>query len=418
MPPVLAVLTFHSLSCLFARWFFGKISLNKAEELLKMPSNSDGSFLIRTTETCNGWYCLSILHRERVQHYLISRSDTGYLFLTSKVAFPTLKELVSYYKLQAHGLCCRLARPCLHTEQLQRSHAYADIDINGQEINHTDLEIDRQLREVNHTDLEINRQEIALVKVYEDGEFTVSWEALWKNTTPVVVEIPKLNKISSTEFLKAIDTIKRLQHPKIIHLHATCTREHPFFAVTEHSMHGNLLHFLRNHEHYEHHLGLSDLIDIAVQVAEGMAYIERRNCTHRHLMAKNVLVGNQLDCKLSGFIATCPTGKDVNEAALKWLAPEVALQSMYSIKSDVWSFGVVLYEINTYGCIPYPELSNTEMVALFQRGQHMACPTTCDPRLYKIMLHCWREKPEDRWTFETLARQLSDFFTIEETDCY
>lgn len=389
-----------------------------------MPCNGDGSFLIRTTETHNGRYCLSVLHHEKVVHYLIGSLDTGDLFLTSEVAFPTLRELVSHHKQQAHGLCCRLARPCSITELLHKSHASREIDRQETTIL-ADQEIEREAdREVNkqemiHADLETNRQEISLVKVYEDGEFTVSWEGLWKNTTPVVVEIPKLDKISRTEFLKAIDTMKRLRHPKIVQLHATCTREDPFFAVVEHSMYGNLLNYLQNHEDHERRLAPSDpyLIDIAVQVAEGMAYMERRNCTHRRLMARNVEVGYRLNCKLSGFMA--PNGRDTSsEAAVKWSAPEVVLQNTYSIKSDVWSFGVVLYEIVTYGGTPYPGLSDATVLSFLQSEWRMVRPMACDPKLYEIMLHCWKEEPDDRWTFEALARQLSDFFTIEKTDCY
>lgn len=189
----------------------------------------------------------------------------------------------------------------------------------------------------------------------------------------------------------------------------------------EHTQYGNLLHFLQNYKDYDLVLVLSDLIYIAMQVAEGMAYMERQNHIHRRLMAKNVLVGEHMDCKLSGFIATSSNSKDASEAAhsaLKWSAPEAALHDQFSIKSDVWSFGIVLYEIITYGCIPFPELSNTEVLAHFQRGLCMACPPACPPKLYEIMLHCWRERPDDRWTFESLAGQLSDFFTIEETDCY
>ena len=96
---------------------------------------------------------------------------------------------------------------------------------------------------------------------------------------------------------------------------------------------------------------------------------------------------------------------------IKWTAPEAALYSRFTIKSDVWSFGILLYEIVTYGRFPYPGMSNAQVLENLQQDYRMPCPMGCPDQLYEIMRECWREDPESRPTFETLQWRLEEFFT-------
>ncbi|NXG44046.1 HCK kinase, partial [Psilopogon haemacephalus] len=99
---------------------------------------------------------------------------------------------------------------------------------------------------------------------------------------------------------------------------------------------------------------------------------------------------------------------------IKWTAPEAINFGVFTIKSDVWSFGILLTEIITYGRIPYPGMTNPEVIRNLERGYRMPCPDMCPLELYNIILKCWRNKPEDRPTFEYLQSVLEDFYTATE----
>lgn len=95
---------------------------------------------------------------------------------------------------------------------------------------------------------------------------------------------------------------------------------------------------------------------------------------------------------------------------IKWTAPEAANYSKFSIKSDVWSFGILLTELVTYGRIPYPGMTNAEVLHQVEHGYRMPCPTGCPQALYEIMLECWHKDPMKRPCFETLNWKLEEFY--------
>lgn len=101
---------------------------------------------------------------------------------------------------------------------------------------------------------------------------------------------------------------------------------------------------------------------------------------------------------------------------IKWTAPEAANYSKFSIKSDVWSFGICLTELVTYGRIPYPGMTNAEVLHQVEHGYRMLCPQGCPQALYNIMLECWNKDPMTRPTFETLQWKLEDFFTMSDSE--
>jgi len=376
------------------RWFFGKIKRVDAEKQLLMAFNQCGSYLVRDSETTPGDFSLSIRDVERVRHYRIRKLDNGGFFVTRRATFPNVQELITYYQQQADGLCSTLMYPCLVTEKPQT------------------VGLSKQANE----EWEISRQQIRLVRRLGAGQFGEVWEGLWNNTTAVAVKTLKPGTMSPLEFLQEATLMKSLRHPKLIQLYAVCTREEPIYIITELMKHGSLLEYLRGDGRS---LKLPQLIDMSAQVAAGMAYLEEQNYIHRDLAARNILVGEHLICKVADFGLARVIDEDIYEAhtgakfPIKWTAPEAAMYNRFTIKSDIWSFGIVLYEIITYGRFPYPGMTNAEVLEKIQTGYRMGCPPHCPKQLHDFMLDCWREEPANRPTFETLQWQLEEFFTSE-----
>ncbi|KAL2296953.1 hypothetical protein Nmel_015004, partial [Mimus melanotis] len=182
---------------------------------------------------------------------------------------------------------------------------------------------------------------------------------------------------------------------------------------------GSLLDFLKTDEGNK--LLLPKLIDFSAQIAEGMAFIEKRNYIHRDLRAANILVSAVLVCKIADFgLARVIedseyTAREGAKFPIKWTAPEAINYGSFTIKSDVWSFGILLTEMITYGRIPYPGMSSTEVIRALEHGYRMPRTANCPEELYDIMMRCWKIRPEDRPTFEYIQSVLEDFFTATES---
>ena len=367
----------------------------EAEKLLMTSFNQYGSYLVRESETRPGEYSLSIHDKGRVRHYRIYRHESNTYFVTDRVTFVTIQDLVAYYQQQADGLCVGLLYPCLHSEKPQTA----------------------GLSKLENEEWEIDRRQIRLIRRLGAGEFSEFWEGLWNNTTPVAVKTLKPGTTSPSEFLQEAALMKRLRHPKVIQLYAVCTREEPFYIVTELLKHGSLLEYLRGEGRS---LKFPQLIDMSGQVAAGMAYLEEQNYIHRDLAAKNIWVGEHLICKVADFGMARLIDEDIYEAEpgekrpIKWTAPEALMYNRFSIKSDVWSFGVMLWEIITFGRPPYPGMTNGQVIEALLQCYRMPRPRGCPDKLYDIMLDCWREEPENRPTFETLQWQVEEFFETED----
>ena len=376
-------------SFVFFSWYFGAIKRIDAEKQLMQPFNNCGSFLVRNSKTSPGDFSLSIRDTEKVRHYMIRRLDVGGFFITRRVTFETIPELVQYYQKQADGLCANLKAPCLFSEKPQTAGLS---------------------KEANEA-WEIDRKSIHLVKQFGAGQFGEVWMGIWNGTTEVAVKVLKTGIMRTSEFPKEVALMKKLRHPNLIQLYAVCSKEEPIYIITESMKHGSLLDYLRGDRHL---LKLSQLIDMGAQVAAGMAYLEENNYVHRGLAARNILLEENLICKVADFglarvinIYEAHTGVKFPS---KWTAPEAAMYSHFTIKSDVWSFGILLYELITCGCIPYPGMGNKETLAKVESGYRMSPPVNCPDLLYKIMTDCWRSDPECRPTFETLQWRMEDFF--------
>ena len=347
---------------------------------------------MRKSESRPGQYALSIFDGNDVKHYCIAHLDNKGFFLSRHLIFNTIKELVDYYSQHSGGLCVKLHHPCPKPEKLQ-------IDLS-------------------HKDIEISRKSLTVVLKLGAGQFSEVFEGLWNNKVPVAIKMFKLGVLQPQALLEEAHIMKKLCHPKLVQLYAVCTLEEPLLIVTELMSKGNLLHYLQGEGRT---LRLPQLIDMATQIVSGMAYLELHNYIHRDLAARNILVGENNICKVAGFgLAQLIADNKCNAHSrtkfpVKWISPEAAMYNKFSIKSDVWSFGILLMELVTFGCVPYPGMSNAEVLQELEQGYRMPCPPDIPERLYAIMLDCWKTNAVDRPTFKALQWRLEVLDTYAST---
>uniref|UniRef100_A0A4W4EN47 Protein kinase domain-containing protein n=1 Tax=Electrophorus electricus TaxID=8005 RepID=A0A4W4EN47_ELEEL len=176
----------------------------------------------------------------------------------------------------------------------------------------------------------------------------------------------------------------------------------------------------RKHKFPGQLLTSAHLIYMAAQVAEGMAYLEDRHIVHRDLAARNILVGSDLGCKVAdfGLSGTCVRRQDSVYTAsrntkipVRWTAPEAALHQRFSVKSDVWSFGVLLYEMMSRGKMPYEGKTNKEVLEILASGYRLPCPSRCPPNIYRMMQECWAAESSKRPSFHALHSQLDNIYS-------
>nr|CAB3245995.1 tyrosine-protein kinase Fgr-like [Phallusia mammillata] len=390
----------NSVQC--EEWFFGKISRKDSERLLVNQENQRGTFLIRESETAQGTFSLSILDEDmskglNVKHYRIRKLDSGGFYITSRAQFPALKDLVDHYQSVPDGLCCQLMDPCPLLEKPQTITIARDV-------------------------WEIPRESLRLEKKLGAGMFGEVWKGLWNQTTEVAIKTLKPGTMSPEAFLAEAKIMKMLRHEKLVSLYAVVSKE-PIYIVTEYMCHGSLLDYLK--EGVGRSSNLVEQIDMAAQIAAGMAYIERMNYIHRDVRAANILVGKNV-CKIADFGLARLIVDDEYSARqgakfpIKWTAPEAAMYGKFTIKSDVWSFGIMLTEVVTKGRIPYPGMMNREVLEQVERGYRMPKPSLgpseppCPDSLYDLMVQCWHKEPTHRPTFEYIQGFLEDYFTATE----
>ncbi|XP_037833113.1 proto-oncogene tyrosine-protein kinase Src isoform X2 [Kryptolebias marmoratus] len=378
------------------RWYFGKITRRDSERMLLHLEYRRGTFLVRESETSKGAYCLSMLDYDNVKglsikHYKIRKLDSGGFYITSRTQFNSLQQLVNHYCKHADGLCHILTDICPIPNP--------------------------QTQGLNKDAWEIPRESLRLDVKLGQGCFGEVWMGTWNGATQVAIKTLKPGTMSPEAFLEEAQVMKKLRHEKLVQLYAVVSEE-PIYIVTEYMSRGSLLDFLKGD--MGKILRLPQLVDMASQIASGMAYVERMNYVHRDLRAANILVGENLVCKVADFgLARLIedneyTARQGAKFPIKWTAPEAALYGRFTIKSDVWSFGILLTELATKGRVPYPGMVNREVLDQVERGYRMPCPAECPESLHELMLTCWRKEPEERPTFEYLQGFLEDYFTSTE----
>lgn len=371
-------------------WYHGHISRDTAEYLLS--SGINGSYLVRDSHTHPGSRSVSLRFEGRVYHYRINE-ENGQYFITPDWSFGTLAQLIHHHSTHANGLTTTLLYP-----------APKQVDPNTILENPTATNIDAW---------EINRTELVMHQQLGVGQWGIVSEAVWrKHNIRVAVKTLKEEMMHlEEEFLEEAELMKSMRHPNLVQLLGVCTREPPIYIITEFMTKGNLLDYLRSCDHDQ--INGFVLMYMATQICSAMSYLESRNYIHRDLAARNCLVSDNHLVKVADFGLTRKVEPDEVYTAhvgakfpIKWTAPEGLAYNKFTSKSDVWSFGVLLWEIATYGMTPYPGVELSEVFYTLNSGHRMGRPTGCPEPIHELMQQCWSWEPCDRPAFWELHEQL------------
>uniref|UniRef100_A0A8C7H6B8 receptor protein-tyrosine kinase n=1 Tax=Oncorhynchus kisutch TaxID=8019 RepID=A0A8C7H6B8_ONCKI len=264
---------------------------------------------------------------------------------------------------------------------------------------------------------ELDASCIAIDKVVGAGEFgeVCSGRLRLPSKKEICVAIKTL-KAGYTDkqrrdFLSEASIMGQFDHPNIIRLEGVVTRSKPVMIVTEYMENGSLDSFLKKHD--AQFTGIQ-LVGMLRGIASGMRYLSDMGYVHRDLAARNILVNSNLVCKVSDF-GLSRVLEDDPEAAyttrggkipIRWTAPEAISYRKFTSASDAWSYGIVLWEVMSYGERPYWEMSNQDVIKAVDEGYRLPPPMDCPAALYQLMLDCWQKERNNRPKFEQIVSIL------------
>lgn len=331
--------------------------------------------------------------------------------------------------------------------------------------------------------LEIPRRCLEMIEILGEGNFGQVWKARsyqGNGNRPMLVAV-KTNKVNANfdqqeDLLKELDIMLQLgSHPNVVRLLGCCTENEPYYLVMEYISHGKLLSYLRlhrkdgsyylesekthppmtaliqnnnymsyynnqvygyneinrRHSNTKENLSSDDLIQFAYQISKGMEFISSHGIIHRDLASRNILIeicGNNKICKIADFGLSrsirdkeCDTYemKHAGQMPIRWMSPEALSMGLFTTKSDVWAFGILVWEIATLGSTPYVGMNAQEVISFIRQGNICPQPEHCNDELYDLMKSCWAYKVEERFTFTDIKHYLAKMLLgVNEENSY
>lgn len=367
-------------------WLLQNATRQQAEQLL--VERERGTFLLRGSQHYPGNYTLS-LKGTSVEHYLV-RCVKGCYTIDDDVFFEDILQLIEHYKRNSDGLCEYLSIPIGSTQKegndaVQRPERQAVIDWS--------LFKDRCL----------DSSLIQVTSLLGEGEHgKVSVGEMKQASKSRCVAVKAFTKGRAVErFLQEAKMMMRLDCPDIVEfIGATLIDSNPCI-VTELMTVGNVLDYLISRG--RNVIKPDELISFARGVCQALSYLQKCRIVHRDVAASNVLLSSEHRAKLSDFgLSFSEEDRGVkrnDKIRVKWTAPEALEGQVYSTMSDVWSFGVYLWELYSFGRQPYPRIPNSQVLMWLQRGNRMDIPSNCPPSIGNVMRRCWAVLPTDRPLF-------------------
>ncbi|KAI5726053.1 hypothetical protein M8J77_023263 [Diaphorina citri] len=309
------------------------------------------------------------------------RADSG---TTPSVPCP---KKAQHYEQDADGLCTQLVKPLPKQGKQEFYVNTKDFIDNGWMIPVQDLELCETLGKGEFGDVLLGKLR---------GE-------------KVAVKMLKDSSSAAQKFLAEASLMTSLRHENLVELLGLVLNGKHILLVTEFMAKGSLVDYLRSRG--RQHVTAKHQIHFALDTCSGMEYLESRKVVHRDLAARNVLISEQNVAKVADFgLAREETySLDCGKLPIKWTAPEALRCWTFSNKSDMWSFGILLWEIYSFGRVPYPRIPLADVVKHVEKGYQMEAPEGCPPEVYEMMRQAWSLQPELRPTFRQLKAKLLTF---------
>ncbi|XP_049842972.1 tyrosine-protein kinase Fer isoform X3 [Schistocerca gregaria] len=360
-------------------WFHGVLPRDEVVRLL----THEGDFLVReTVRHEESQVVLSVCWAGHHKHFIVQTTADGSFRFEGR-AFPTVQELIQYQQQSQLPVTAR----------------------SGAVLS----------RAVYRERWELNNDDVILVEQIGRGNFgDVHRGKLRKTGMEVAVKTCRMTvpEEHRRKFLQEGRILKQYNHPNIVRLIGICVQKQPIMIVMELVPGGSLLKFLRSHED-----GLTQrqLLGMCRDTAAGMSYLESHNCIHRDLAARNCLIGQNNIVKISDFGMSREeeeyiVSDGMKQIPIKWTAPEALNFGKYTSLCDVWSYGILIWEIFSRGGVPYNGMSNSQAREKIDNGYRMPKPDGTPDEMYRLMLSCWEYKPEKRPHFDQILTVVETLY--------
>ncbi|XP_022665318.1 tyrosine-protein kinase HTK16-like isoform X2 [Varroa jacobsoni] len=410
-------------------WFHGSLLREEANALLE--GSSDGAFLIRTSRrpgVPENTTVLSMAYNGEGKHFAVSRRNRFH-FIDDGPFFDSLEALIEHYSRHNDGLPCTLRAPVrpvvgpVVSSSLPgwRTSLHAPLTPTA------GASPNEPTRQFENASI-IAREKLKLKENIGGGEFGSVYSGVWDSRSgSTQVAVKTLREEHSTPekwkgFVHEVNMMLGLAHPCIVKLIGVCLGP-PLMMVQELVELGSLIRYLQEQ---------ADTIEVQVdfprwsqQIASGMSYLESRQLVHRDLAARNILLASRMQAKISDFgLSRAVQINDNNYHAstggkwpLKWYAPEAVNFGSFSTASDVWSFGVTLWEMYSFGAEqPYGSMTGIQVLNFVETGSRLDQPIACPDWCYEIMLRCWSIEKDARPCFGDLAQMFAEQIPLHYID--
>ncbi|CAF4820434.1 unnamed protein product [Pieris macdunnoughi] len=359
-------------------WFHGVLPREEVVRLLR----NDGDYLVReTTRNHARQLVLSVCWGQH-KHFIVQTTPEGH-YRFEGAAFPSVAELIAWQR--ASGVPVTARSGALLRRAVPRE---------TWELNNDHVQLLDKIGRGNFGD------------VYKARLITTGQEVAVKTCR---VALPEEQKRT---FLQEGRILKQYQHPNIVRLIGIAVQKQPIMIVMELVSGGSLLTFLRTRAQ---NLNSRSLLAMCRDAAAGMRYLESKSCIHRDLAARNCLIADDNSVKISDFGMSREEEEYIvsggmKQIPIKWTAPEALNFGKYTSLCDVWSYGVLIWEIFSKGDTPYAGMSNSRAREKIDQGYRMPAPESCPEEVYALMLRCWEYEPEKRPHFNQIYTNIDNIY--------